>query len=177
MEEWRRVENWPAYEVSDQGRVRGYWQRGGYRREGYEPRFKLEPIILSQSVGTNDYLRVNLRHPGKVCVKHIHSLVLETFVGPRPEGLEGRHLDGDKFKNFLSNLCWGTPKENRLDAIRHGTFLMGGRHPNARLFESEVSEIRRLRETGLFLKTIAGTFDVSVVTVSRICSGKRWQHI
>ena len=32
---------------------------------------------------------------------YIHHLVLLTFVGPRPEGMEVRHLDGDPLNNTL----------------------------------------------------------------------------
>jgi HNH endonuclease len=51
----------------------------------------------------------------------LHSLVLECFVGPRPPGMECRHLDGNPSNNALENLAWGTRSENRADQVRHGT--------------------------------------------------------
>lgn len=51
----------------------------------------------------------------------IHHLVLEAFVGPRPQGCECRHLDGNPTNNILTNLVWGTHVENMRDRARHGT--------------------------------------------------------
>lgn len=47
--------------------------------------------------------------------KYIHRLVLETYVGPCPKGMECRHLDGNRTNNHLHNLCWGTHLENMED--------------------------------------------------------------
>jgi len=49
-----------------------------------------------------------------------HRVVLEAFVGPCPDGLVTRHLDGVKLNNRLSNLTYGTYTENNLDILRHG---------------------------------------------------------
>jgi hypothetical protein len=52
---------------------------------------------------------------------YIHDLVLETFIGKRPEGKEACHINGEKSDNRLDNLYWGTRKENVADAIKLGT--------------------------------------------------------
>lgn len=52
---------------------------------------------------------------------NVHKLILETFVGLAPEGMECRHLNGDAGDNRLMNLAWGTRKENFDDSVRHGT--------------------------------------------------------
>ena len=57
---------------------------------------------------------------GKITRK-VHHLVLESFVGPRPEGMICRHLDGDPSNNKVENLAWGTYKENTADMNTHGT--------------------------------------------------------
>lgn len=51
----------------------------------------------------------------------VHCLVLETFVGPCPDGLEARHLDGDSLNNARSNLKWDDHSKNMLDKQAHGT--------------------------------------------------------
>lgn len=51
----------------------------------------------------------------------VHRLVLEAFVGPCPEGMEGCHGDGDPTNNSLGNLRWDTATSNQLDKVRHGT--------------------------------------------------------
>lgn len=57
---------------------------------------------------------------GKV-TSFVHTLVAAAFLGPRPEGMQVRHADGDRTNNTLGNLCYGTPKDNMQDAISHGT--------------------------------------------------------
>lgn len=50
-----------------------------------------------------------------------HAVVALTFLGPRPEGLQVRHLNGDPTDNRVVNLAYGTAKENRQDTLLHGT--------------------------------------------------------
>ena len=42
----------------------------------------------------------------------MHTLVMLTFVGPRPEGMDIDHLNADKHDNRLSNLQYVTRTEN-----------------------------------------------------------------
>jgi hypothetical protein len=80
--------------------------------------------------------------------------VLEAFVGPRPPGLECRHLDGNPANSVLANLAWGTHSENMQDRVRHGTHNKTRRthcprgHP-LRLPNLQPSEMRRGRRTCL----------------------------
>lgn len=56
----------------------------------------LKPRII------NGYPIVSLA--GKTCL--IRRLVLQTFVGPCPDGAHARNLNGDKLDNRLENLVW-----------------------------------------------------------------------
>lgn len=79
---------------------------------------------LKPSASPAGYLRV-LLYPGNGrprSSRTIHSLVLEAFAGPRPDGMECiRHLNGDKTDNRLVNLAYGTNRENIHDKFEHGT--------------------------------------------------------
>lgn len=55
----------------------------------------------------------------------MHVLVAAAWLGPRPDGLVIRHLDGNSRNNDVRNLAYGTPAENVRDTVRHGT------HPEA----------------------------------------------
>lgn len=99
-----------AFEVSDRGRVRSL-------PRPYVPKAR----ILSGSPNKSGHWWVRLSYNGVAVSRTIHSLVMEAFVGPRPEDLETRHLDGDPSNNALDNLCYGTRRENRLDEVRLGT--------------------------------------------------------
>lgn len=59
--------------------------------------------------------------------RKVHSLVTEAFLGPRPEGLVVRHLDGDHSNNNIDNLRYGTHAENVADMIRHGAWRPRGK--------------------------------------------------
>lgn len=115
-EQWRPIPNFPDYEVSDRGRVKSWRKWNG----GPAPR------LLSLVPGRNGYLRVGLTvRPCASVSRLVHQLVLEAFVGPRPAGQVVRHLDGNRANNSLSNLTYGTPKENTADMFRHGTYVNG----------------------------------------------------
>lgn len=45
---------------------------------------------------------------------------MEAFVGPRLAGFETLHADGNAANNHLSNLSYGTSRENSYDIVRHG---------------------------------------------------------
>jgi len=58
---------------------------------------------------------------------YVHIAMLETYVGPRPKGLEGCHKNGVNTDNRIENLYWGTHSQNMLDQVTHGTHGEGGR--------------------------------------------------
>ena len=126
------------------------------------------------------YYRVNVRDgscPAKVFVMNVHTLVLNAFVGERPEGMVCRHLNGNALDNRLSNLCWGTPKENTQDAIRHGTapFLRHGENAlAAKLKLSDVKAIKKMYSQGMTQQEIAKLYSISQHHVSDIVNGKTW---
>ena len=79
--------------------------------------------FLSQYTDTRGYRTVALEQ----ATNYVHRLVLVTFVGPRPEGMECLHLDGDPGNNNLPNLRWGTHKENATLPYTNGRPSIKGR--------------------------------------------------
>jgi hypothetical protein len=49
----------------------------------------------------------------------VHRLVLMAWRGVPKRRMDARHLDGVPTNNRLSNLCWGTRKQNHRDARIH----------------------------------------------------------
>jgi hypothetical protein len=78
-------------------------------------------VELRGSFDSNGYRRVTLSSDSGRKGFCVHQLVMLAFVGPRPEGMEVRHLDGDKLNNALPNLRYDTHLENMRDLVRHGT--------------------------------------------------------
>ncbi len=81
----------------------------------------------------NGYLQTGVRtSDGKWCSRFVHRLILETFVGPRPEGKQTRHLNSNPRDNRLVNLRWGTAKENDNDKEKVGTHCRGEKNGKAK---------------------------------------------
>ena len=74
---------------------------------------------------------------GKIWRVRVHRLVLEAFVGPAPDGMDGCHRDDDKDNNTLDNLYWGTRAENMADQVRNGRHHLARRDScaNGHLFD------------------------------------------
>ena len=51
----------------------------------------------------------------------IHQMVCQHFYGERPNGMETRHLCGNKLCINPEHLRYGTSRENHMDTVRHGT--------------------------------------------------------
>lgn len=122
-EQWRSVPGFPGYAVSDTGRVRSL-ARVVYRRDGR--RHTVTESVLATPPNDDGYPHVTLHRPGERRTVAVHLLVAAAFHGPRPAGLEVRHLNGDPADNRAANLAYGTHAENMRDRVRHG------RHPHAR---------------------------------------------
>jgi len=112
---WLPVVGWEsAYEVSSAGQVRslsrmcssGHWMKGR--------------ILKPAAMKPYGHLHVDLWFNGARETRLVHHLVAEAFLGPRPPGLETRHLDGDPANNRIGNLIYGTSTENSYDMVRHG---------------------------------------------------------
>lgn len=101
----------------------------------------------------------------------VHRLVLLTWMGPCPEGMEALHGDGNPANNHLSNLRWGTRSENSLDAIRHGTCH------TAKLDVQEVRAIRLALAEGEGVVAIAARYGLERHAISRIKSGETWGSV
>ncbi len=130
---------------------------------------RLRPVLNGDG-----YARVRIAGLGR---RLVHRLVLESFVGPCPEGMESCHADGNRLNNRLDNLRWDTPKNNAADKARHGTLAVGSRNGMAVLRENAIETIDRLRSEGYTYIDIADLLDVSVATIRDAHIGKTWKHV
>lgn len=166
-EEWKAVPGHPGYEISDQGQVRSYRDRQGHLRA--TPRLMTPKIVKS-------YLQIKLGR-GRENQKKIHFLVLEAFTGPRPDGAQGRHLNGKPLDNRSSNLAWGTPVQNYDDRHNHGTDNTGSRNGRAKLAENDIPKIRQMVGEGQKQRDVAEIFGVTSATINHILNGRTWTHV
>lgn len=127
-EQWREIEDFPGYEVSNTGKVRSHWFKtkrvgtwGGYDRKYHED----ETHELSQSDDGNGYMKVYLQNNTKRACKKVHRLVAEAFL-PIPINIDDPTVDHiqsgriGKLNNSVTNLRWISRRENIQKAYRDG---------------------------------------------------------
>lgn len=160
MATWITCADFPDYEISDDAVVRRRVTRN------YIPAGR----VIRQWKDKNGYLRVALKYaPGKQKKVPVHTLVCVAFHGPRPDGQQVAHSDGNKENNAPSNLRWATAKENMGDTLAHGSRVWGSRHYRAKLSDADVATILHLRSSGVTIRELAARFGVHKTTISGIC--------
>jgi hypothetical protein len=160
MEEWRDVIGFEDfYEVSSHGRVRS----------------KYTGKVLSLNKGTHGYLVAHLYNK-KRTARTVHSLVMEAFVGLRPDAMQVCHADNDKHNNRLENLRYDTAANNNSDKLKHGTLLRGEEAPVAILTTEQVLTIRELKGK-VKQQELADLFGVTFSNISAVQRRKSWKHV
>ena len=97
-EEWKEIEEFPAYSVSTLGRVKN--KHGN---------------ILTGTPRPDGYMSLLLSREGKSNRRLLHRLVALAFI-PNPEGKAYiDHINQDKSDNSIPNLRWATHSENMLN--------------------------------------------------------------
>lgn len=126
-EEWRPIPDGPGYEASTHGNFRSTDRVTPSGRS-----LKGQPIATT--VSNRGYVLVKYRNAeGKRVTRSAHTVVLETFAGACPAGMEARHLDDNPLRNHWrpgtedesrargGNLFWGTKQQNREDRRRNAS--------------------------------------------------------
>lgn len=176
--EYRDIPGFPGYRAGSNGTIWSRWRtcRQGKILTDHWHQMKLS-VQKKRSEGRR-YLYLNLCRDGKPTTFHVHRLILLAFVGPRPEGMECRHLDGNPANNNITNLTWGTKQENTEDCRKHNRYHVGEKHPRSKLTTEQVIEIRRRYATNkLLLRELAEEFNVNIANISTIIKRKSWKHL
>ena len=174
-EKWKPVVGFEGrYEVSDMGRVRSLIKKDSRGQ-------KRSPGILAKTKekrGEGRVTREFVTLMAKKAVRKqcsVHKLVVEAFLGKAPEGKEICHNNGNPIDNRLSNLRYDTHKNNEKDKLTHGTSLRGERNPKAKLTKRQAVAIKNAKvEKHGDLTALAKKYNVSLVTVSHIKTGRQW---
>jgi hypothetical protein len=131
----------------------------------------------------NGYPKAGLWRDNKEMQEYVHRLVLKTFVGPCPHGMQACHSNGDPVDARLTNLRWDTQTNNERDKIGHGTYFnrprrrLGEAGPNVKLTNEKVDEIHSMHADGVPQRVIARRIGTSPSNVWRILHGKTWMHL
>jgi len=162
---WKTIPHFPHYEVSDTGRVRSFYKRGG----GNKWMVDKDPQRVLSSAGK--YPTVRIKHEdGNYRLRRVHQLVLEAFVGPCPTDMEACHNDGVSTNNSLDNLRYDTHKANAADALQHKAW---SHHKD----DFTIYLIRTMRSLGVRVCDTARLFRVPQNTISAIATGETYSHL
>ena len=108
----------------------------------------------------------------------VHVVACEHRHGPRPDGMEARHLCGRGHLGCFNpaHLEWGTRQANVADKLVHGTHDRGERNVQHKLTEDDVRQIRRMYvgRGGPSQRAIADQFGIGDTQVYRIIHGQAW---
>lgn len=170
----RECPSYPGYSITVDGHVFTHRKRFGLGKGNgggvvIDPKYCRE---MKPYKGHGGYIYVSISLPQGQRSVGIHLLLLDAYVGPRPNGLETRHLDGNPENYSLANICYGTRKANASDRVRHGR-----QRGTEILTEAEVRKIRRLRANGATFVAIAKRYGISETCAAYAAKGKTYARV
>lgn len=174
METWRDIKGYEGlYQVSDEGRVRSFFERGSHR-------VVKEPRVLSTPVSNPIGYRICVLYKnGRRTQKLVHRLVAEAFV-PNPENKpQVNHMNGNRVDNRSVNLEWVTCRENVLHGFRHNGRVSPakGRHIPCPYRPFTPDQIRFIRESELSGVELSKKFGVTPQAICGIRKRKTYRDV
>lgn len=109
-----------------------------------------------------------------------HRAAYEVANGPIPNGLCVCHSCDNRKCCNPAHLWLGTVADNNVDKVKKGRSYippLGIDHPNAKLTNEGVAEMRRLFAAGVGVKALAQRFGVHHKTVRYVLDRKTWRHV
>jgi len=111
-EEWRPIEGWAGYEVSDLGNIRSLKTCTG--------KIISESHLVKINSLRKGYKGITLYNGSNTLSITVHRLVAITFIPNTYNKSQVNHVNGIKTDNRLENLEWSTPLENTRHCYANG---------------------------------------------------------
>lgn len=118
-EQWKKIKNFPWYEVSDHGRIRSLPRCVKNRRD---VSVYHEGKILKPQPNSNGYLRVKISNESDSYIIFVHRLVASAFCEKPINKNIVNHKDFNYLNNHASNLEWTTRCGNMKYSADAGRF-------------------------------------------------------
>ena len=127
-----------------------------------------ERILKPGQFCKNGHMSVVLGHGANG--SPVHQLIMKTFVGEPPEGMEVLHINGNPKDNRLENLRYGTRTDNILDVYHQGKVWR-------KLSTDDVQAIRFGFSCGISGAELSRMYNVSQTTISSIKRGETFSWL
>lgn len=156
MEEWREIEDYPNYQVSNLGRIMN---------------IKLNKIIKG-SITSYGYVTVTLKNDLGSKNMKVHRIVAKEFLNDWDSELQVNHKDLNKSNNCVENLEMVTSSENNLHAYR----LLGKRKTKTKKidqFDKDSNYITTFKSIADAARSFPDKLFVAAQSnISKCCNGK-----
>ena len=175
----KRCPSYPGYSVTEDGHIFTHRRRFG-KGKGHGGGVTIDNDFnkeLNPYNGHGGYPYFSIKTKGVQRSIPLHTLLLDAFVGERPEGSETRHLDSNPLNNSLDNLCYGSRKENAGDLMLCDNHSIGIKHGMAILSEADVRNIRSIHALGETIASVARKYQRGETTIREIVKRTHWKHI
>lgn len=145
IEAWRAIPGWGGYyEASSLGQIRSS-TRIAVKSNGVA-----QPVrgrLMRLFTNNQGRRTIVLSRAGTKATFKVHVLVALTFIGPRPDGLDVCHSDGNRLNNSEENLRYDTASANSLDSVRHRTHSSArrGQCPKGHAYDATNTVYRNAR--------------------------------
>lgn len=170
----KRCPNFQGYSASADGRVFSHFVKSGI---GGQYRLDYSSARALKGTDYRGYLKVTVKVGGKQRPIPVHVMVADAFIGPRPDGLEVRHLDGIKRNTRHSNLKYGSAKENGEDRAKLGESARGERNGATDFTAADVLEIRKRHAAGESCAAIGRSLQRGRSTIHAIVTRQSWKYL
>lgn len=179
--ECRPVVGFPGYLIGVDGSVWSQWwptrTNGSSNKHHIDTSRPARRRATPPDSTSKGYPWLSLQKDGKQYLRRVHVLMLETFVGPRPEGLMGLHRDDNPNNMSLTNLYWGTQAQNMRDSEVNGNRLRGEKCASAKMTSVVALAIIRLEAEGKDFNDISRVVGFHPSSVRHVLKGRTWSHV
>ena len=141
----------------------------------FEEKFEKTAGCWLWTAGTSEGRYGGFSYQYKKLGAHVASYRI--YKGPIPEGQLVRHTCDNSLCVNPEHLILGTHDDNMQDCVERGRRPSAEDHPNAKLTNTQVLDIRRALSTGVSLAAIARRYNVTSGLISHIKQGRSYRYV